>query len=362
MLGEIFANALMRKKSEQSLRKAFTEIKRLKDQLESENTYLQEEIKLDHNFANVIGQSEALQNVLHQIEQVAATDTTVLIFGESGTGKELIARSLHNVSLRNQRPLIKVDCASLPANLIENELFGHEKGAYTGAGDKRIGRMELADKGTVFLDEIGEMPLEVQSKLLRVIQENQFERLGGTQTIQVDVRIIAATNRNLEKEVRKGRFREALWYRLNVFPVSVPPLRERKEDIPLLVEWIIGRSGKKLGKKVDKISTTAMEILQNYSWPGNIRELENIVTRALITTTGSILQAESFKEIRSSGFAEEKRIATLVETEWEQILKALKRTGWKIQGPHGAAKLLDINPSTLRERIKKRGIRRPSAS
>ena len=359
MLGEIFANALMRKKFEESLCKAFEEIKQLKDQLESECTYLQEEIKLDHNFPNVIGQSTSIQKVLYQIKQVAPTDTTVLILGESGTGKELIARSLHHVSLRNERPLIKVDCASLATNLIENELFGHEKGAYTGASEKKIGRLELADKGTVFLDEIGEMPLEVQSKLLRVIQESAFERLGGTHTIQVDVRIIAATNRNLEEEASKRLFRQDLWYRLNVFPIFIPPLRERKDDIPLLVEWIVRQSGKKLGKKISKISTSAMEILQSYSWPGNIRELENIITRALITTTGKTLKAESFKEIQSSRFTENEQIMTLAETERKQILKALKKTKWKIQGNNGAAELLGIKPSTLRDRMKKRGITRP---
>ena len=359
MLGEIFANALMRKKYEESLCKAFEEIKQLKDQLESECTYLQEEIKLDHNFPNVIGQSKSIQKVLYQIKQVAPTDTTVLILGESGTGKELIARSLHHVSLRNERPLIKVDCASLPTNLIENELFGHEKGAYTGASERKIGRLELADKGTVFLDEIGEMPMEVQSKLLRVIQESAFERLGGTHTIQVDVRIIAATNRNLEEEASKRRFRQDLWYRLNVFPIIIPPLRERKDDIPLLVEWIVRQSGKKLGKKINKISTSAMGILQNYSWPGNIRELENIITRALITTTGKTLKAESFKEIQSSRFTENERIMTLAEAERKQILMALKKTKWKIQGNSGAAELLGIRPSTLRDRMKKREITRP---
>jgi formate hydrogenlyase transcriptional activator len=360
MLGEIFSNALIRKKTENSLRQAYTEIKQLKDQLETECVYLREEIKLEHDFTRVIGKSQAIQNILFQVEQVAVTETTVLILGETGTGKELIARSLHNVSLRKDRPLIKVDCASLPANLIENELFGHEKGAFTGATEKKIGRLEVANGGTVFLDEIGELPLELQPKLLRVIQENAFERLGGTQTIQVNIRVIAATNRNLEEEVRKGRFREDLWYRLNVFPISIPPLRERKKDIPLLVEWIVQQSGKKLGRKIEKISNAAIEALRNYNWPGNIRELENVITRALITTSGKILQIESFKEIQNLPPIATESCMTLAEIEGEHILKTLQKTGWKIQGPKGAAETLGLKPTTLRDRMKKRGIKRPT--
>jgi len=360
MLGEIFATALMRQKNEEALRQAFNEIKQLKDQLEAEWSYMREEIKLEHDFSNVIGQSEALQNVLLQVEQVAATDTTVLILGETGTGKELIARSLHNVSLRRDRPLIKVDCASLPANLIENELFGHEKGAFTGAAEKKIGRLELADGGTVFLDEMGELPLELQSKLLRVLQENAFERVGGTKTIQIDIRVIAATNRDLKEDVRKGVFREDLWYRLNVFSITVPPLRERKEDIPLLVDRIVQQNSKKLGSKINKISNSELEVLQNYSWPGNIRELENVITRSLITSTGKTLKIETFKEEQNLPITGTDLHKLLLETEQKYVMKALEQTGWKIQGPHGAAKLLGIKPTTLRDRMKKIGIKRPT--
>jgi formate hydrogenlyase transcriptional activator len=359
VFGNIFANALMRKKNETSLRQAFKDIKQLKDQLEAEWTYLREEIKLDHDFNHVVGQSDALQNVLFQVQQVAATDTTVLILGETGTGKELIARALHSASSRKDRPLIKVDCASLPSNLIENELFGHEKGAFTGAAEKKIGRMELANGGTVFLDEIGELPLELQSKLLRVLQESSFERVGGTQTIKADIRVVAATNRKLKDDVRKGLFREDLWYRLNVFSITTPPLRERQEDIPLLVDWFVQQSCKKLGKKIQRISNPALKILQNYDWPGNIRELQNVITRAIITTCGNTLQVESFNEIQSLGATLSESRVTLAENEREHILKILQSANWKIQGPDGAAEILGLKPPTLRDRMKKRGIQRP---
>jgi len=360
LVGEIFANALMRKMAAKKLSGAFIEIKDLKDQLEAECTYLREEIKLEHNFSNVVGASPAMKNVLRQVEQVAGTETTVLIQGETGTGKEVVSRSLHNVSLRGNRPLIKVDCASLPANLIENELFGHEKGAFTGADKKKIGRLELADGSTVFLDEIGELPIELQSKMLRVIQENAFERLGGTRTIKVDIRIIAATNRDLNEEVRKGTFREDLWYRLDVFPIHIPPLRDRKEDIPLLVESIVRQCNKKLGKKIEKISNTAIEILQNYNWPGNIRELENVITRAVITTSGNLLRVESFKALQDLSVTLTEPCETLSDIEREHILRVLRKANWKIQGPHGAAEILGLKPTTLRDRMKKRMIQRPT--
>lgn len=359
LVGDIFANALLRKRAEKSLNEAFAEIKHLKDQLEAECTYLREEIKLANDFSHVIGKSPAMKKVLLRVEQVAATEATVLILGETGTGKELIARSLHNISPRRNRPFVKVDCASLPANLIENELFGHEKGAFTGADTKKIGRMEIANSGTVFLDEIGELPLDLQSNMLRVLQESTFERLGGVRTIKVDIRIIAATNRDLRAEVRNGNFREDLWYRLNVFPISIPPLRERKEDIPLLVEWNVKQSGKKLGKKIEKISNSALDILRNYTWPGNIRELENVITRAIITSPEKTLQIESFNEIRNLLTTCTEQCMTLAEIEREHILNALKITGWKIQGPNGAAEVLGLKPTTLRDRMKKRGIRRP---
>ncbi len=358
LLGEIFANALIRKKTEDSLRQALTEVKELKNQLETEWSYLREEIKLEHDFRNVIGNTPAIKNVLNQVEQVAATDTTVLILGESGTGKEIIARSLHDISLRRHRALIKVDCASLPPTLIENELFGHDKGAFTGANEKKTGRLELANNGTLFLDEIGELPLEIQSKLLRAVQENTFERLGGTRTVKVDIRIIAATNRDLEEEVRQGSFREDLWYRLNVYPISIPPLRDRLEDIPLLVEWLVQQSAKKMGKIINKISKSAMKKLQNYNWPGNIRELENVITRAVITSSDSVLKTEDFNQLQSSSAKPKGFQLTPEEYEREYILSILRQTKSKIQGPDGAAQKMGIKPSTLRSRMKQRGIQR----
>lgn len=263
------------KKTEVALRNALADVEQLKNRLQAENIYLQEEIKLEHNFEDIVCQSKSFKKVLMQVEQVAATDATVLLLGESGTGKELIARAVHNIGPRRRRPLVKVNCAALPANLIESELFGHERGAFTGALSTRIGRFELADGGTVFLDEIGDLSLELQASLLRVLQEGEFERVGGTRTIKVDVRIIAATNRDLEAAVGSGDFREDLFYRLNVFPIKSPPLRERKEDIPLLVKHFIRKHGAKTGKRIEAATQKVMDTLQTYHWPGNVRELEN---------------------------------------------------------------------------------------
>ena len=285
------------------MKNALLELQELKDRLELENKYLQQEIKLEHNFEEIISKSKRFRKVLNQLEQVAATDATVLILGESGTGKELIARAVHNVSKRKDRALVKVNCAALPATLIESELFGHEKGAFTGALGRKIGRFELADGGTLFLDEIGELPLELQPKLLRVLQEGEFERLGNPETKKVNVRIIAATNRDLIEEVNKGNFREDLFYRLNVFPLEIPPLRERKEDIPLLASHFLLKYSSAFGKKVDSIGQTSINHLSNYSWPGNVRELENVIERAVITTTGNKLNLE---EIPSKKIDEER--------------------------------------------------------
>ena len=279
-----------RKRVELELREALSEIKRLKDQLEAERTYLQEEIKLEYNHENIIGQSDELKYTLYKVEQIAPTDTPVIVLGETGTGKELIVRAIHGSSPRKDRPLLKVNCATLPLNLIESELFGHEKGAFTGAFDRRLGRFEVADGATLFLDEIGELPLELQSKLLRVIQDGEFERLGSSRTIKVDVRILAATNRNLEEEVRNGRFRKDLWYRLNIFPITVPPLREHLEDIPQLVEYYVDKISRRLGKSIESIPTNVMNTLQNYHWPGNVRELENVIERAVINSSGPKLR------------------------------------------------------------------------
>ena len=351
-----------RKKAEKQLRDALTEVEALRNQLEADCTYLGEEIKLMHDYGNIIGESEVFKYVLFSLEQIAPTDTTVLILGESGTGKELIARALHSRSSRKERPLIKVDCAGLPANLIESELFGHEKGAFTGAVKKRIGRFELADGATIFLDEIGELPLVLQQKLLRVLQDGEFERLGSSQVRNTDVRVIAATNRNLKNDVSKGRFRDDLWYRLNVFPLSIPPLRERAEDIPLLVNWTIQRLQRRLGKHIKTVPSSVMDDLKAYPWPGNVRELENVIERAVIVTPGNMLQLAAPLEspTSTSGNPSDTPIKTLSELEKDYILHVLRKTNWNISGKGGAAELLGLNSSTLRGRMRKHDIRRPS--
>jgi transcriptional regulator with GAF, ATPase, and Fis domain/FixJ family two-component response regulator len=360
VVGEVFANALMRKQAENALLKALSEIEQLKEQLQADYTYLREEIKLAHNFDEIIGQSESLRYVLFKVEQVSATDATVLILGETGTGKELIARAIHNASSRGNRPLVKVNCATLPPNLIESELFGHEKGAFTGAETRLIGRFELANGATIFLDEIGELPVELQVKLLRVLQDGEFERLGSTRTIRVDVRVIAATNRNLEQEVENGRFRRDLWYRLNVFPITVPPLRQRREDIPLLVNAFVTRFSKKLGKEIRTTAQETMRSLQDYPWPGNVRELENVIERAVINAQGPTLRVtEKLETPRASDMAEMHR-KSLEEVERDYIVQILEETHWRVDGPRGAALILGLNPATLRSRMRKLGIRRPS--
>jgi PAS domain S-box-containing protein len=351
-----------RKKAEKQLRDALTEVEALRNQLEADCTYLGEEIKLMHDYGNIIGESEVFKYVLFSLEQIAPTDTTVLIHGESGTGKELIARALHSRSSRKERPLIKVDCAGLPANLIESELFGHEKGAFTGAVERRIGRFELADGATIFLDEIGELPLVLQQKLLRVLQDGEFERLGSSQVRNTDVRVIAATNRNLKNDVSKGRFRDDLWYRLNVFPLSIPPLRERAEDIPLLVNWTIQRLQRRLGKHIKTVPSSVMDDLKAYPWPGNVRELENVIERAVIVTPGNMLQLAAPLEspTSTSGNPPDAPVKTLSELEKDYILQVLRKTNWNISGKGGAAELLGLNSSTLRGRMRKHDIRRPS--
>lgn len=344
-------------KANKELAKRIMEIESLKNQLQAENKYLQEEIKLNSNFDEIISKSKIFHKVLQQIEQVASTDSTVLILGESGTGKELIARAIHNISNRSKRPLVKINCAALPANLIESELFGHEKGAFTGAMDRKIGRFELADKGTIFLDEIGELPLELQAKLLRVLQEGEFERLGNPKTIKVNVRVIAATNRNLELAIEKKEFREDLYYRINVFPVKCPPLRDRKEDIPLLVTHFCQKHETRIGKKVSNIPSKVMDVLMSYNWPGNIRELENIIERGLILSRqgtleyGEWLPTEKITTNKSN-------LQKLDDVEKEHIIEVLKKTGWKVSGEKGAAGLLGLNATTLEARMKKLGIKR----
>ncbi|MEN6432765.1 MAG: sigma 54-interacting transcriptional regulator [Smithella sp.] len=339
------------------LRTALHEIKEMKDKLEAENIYFRRENKMKHQFENIIGQSDGLKYVLYRAQQVAPGNTTILILGETGTGKELIAAAIHNMSPRKERPLITVNCAALPGNLIESELFGREKGAFTGADVRRMGRFEVADGSTICLDEIGELPLDLQGKLLRVIQHSEFERLGSSQTVKVDVRIIATTNRNLEEEVRQGRFRQDLFYRLNVFPITVPPLRLRKDDIPLMVQAFMERYSRKLGKQITKIKDETIKMLQNYPWPGNVRELESIIERAVILCSGPVLQLADKLEISSPAISSAMR--TLEDTERSQIIKILTETNWRIEGKDGAAAILGIHPSTLRARLHKLKIVRP---
>jgi formate hydrogenlyase transcriptional activator len=339
------------------LRKALYEIQSMKEQLEVENIYFRHESKMKHQFENIIGQSDGLKYVLYRAEQVAPTTTTILILGETGTGKELIAAAIHNLSPRKERPMFTVNCAALPANLIESELFGREKGAFTGADARRIGRFEVANGSTLCLDEIGELPLELQAKLLRVIQHHEFERLGSSHTIKIDVRIVATTNRDLSEEVRQGRFRQDLFYRLNVFPITVPPLRQRKDDIPLLVGSFIERFSRKFGKQITSISKETMQKLLDYPWPGNVRELESIIERAVILSPGPVLQLVDKLKISTPPISA--AVRTLEETERNQIMKILDETGWRIEGHDGAAAILGIHASTLRARMHKLGITRP---
>lgn len=334
--------------------------------LQAQNQYLREEIKAVQNFEEIIGHSKAVGSLLEGIRRVAATDASVLIQGESGTGKELIARAIHSASKRRDKPLIKINCASLPAGLVESELFGHEKGAFTGAIAKRSGRFELADGGTLFLDEIGEMPLETQAKLLRVLQEREFDRVGGKIPVKVDVRVIAATNRNLFKAVVEKTFRDDLYYRLNVFPLFTPPLRERLEDIPLLVSYLIDKFSRRMDKRVEGISVQSLHRLQSYDWPGNIRELENVIERAIILSDEPILDIDlgwlpdsSAAGIETYG---ELGSASLESVERRHIVAVLESTDWIIEGKNGAARILAINPSTLRYRMKKLGISKAAGS
>jgi len=330
--------------------------------LQAQNQYLKEEIKLEHNFDEIISRSKNFHKVLRQIEQVATTDATVLLLGESGTGKELLARAVHNISNRSKRTLVKVNCAALPAQLIESELFGHERGAFTGATERKIGRFELADGGTIFLDEVGELPIDLQPKLLRVLQEGEFERVGNPKTIKVNVRVVAATNRNLEQAIEKKEFREDLYYRLNVFPIYSPPLRERKEDIPLLVKFFCQKHAPKIGRQaVTTIPPKVMDALVAYDWPGNIRELENLIERALILSTGDTLEAGDWLPGKKSvSTISSNSSKTLEELEREHIIATLRKTNWRVSGEKGAAKILGLNPTTLEARMKKLGIRRES--
>jgi PAS domain S-box-containing protein len=341
--------------------------------LTAQNIYLQEELKSVHNFEAIVGQSPALLDVLEKVSRVARTDATVLITGETGTGKELIARAIHSASQRCNKPLIKVNCAALPAGLVESELFGHEKGAFSGAINRRVGRFELANGGTIFLDEVGEVPLDVQVKLLRVLQEREFEHIGGTNPIKVDVRVVTATNRDLVKSIRDGKFREDLYYRLNVFPIAIPPLRDREGDVPLLVHVLVARFAARAGVRIDSVGKATMERLSRYSWPGNVRELENILERAIILSNGPTLEIDSevFASAAATRSANADRLTpsssestrqlnapleSLASNMRSHILSALEQSGWVIDGLRGAAKVLGLPPNTLRSRMKKLGI------
>ncbi|MBN2317499.1 MAG: sigma 54-interacting transcriptional regulator [Acidobacteria bacterium] len=345
-----------RKKAEEALNSALAEVRRMKESAEAENVYLNKEIRMAHIHGDIVGQSAAIKSVLSLAEQVAETDSTVLILGETGTGKELLARAIHNMSSRKDRPLVIVNCAAIPGTLVESELFGREKGAFTGASARQIGRFEIAHGSTIFLDEIGELSPDVQVKLLRVIQEGQFERLGSTRTIRVDVRIIAATNRDLEQEMRAGNFREDLFYRLNVFPISLPPLRDRKEDIPMLVWNFVNEMGEKMGKIIEKIPQPSIDALLKHDWPGNIRELHNVIERAMIQAQDNILRVPPVFQPNQSVPS----LKTLVEVEKKHLIDVLEQTDWRIRGENGAAEILGIKPTTLESRMLKYGIKRPS--
>jgi len=364
-VSQIFTNALARKRADAALRVSqdqlqarLREIEQLKEKIEKENLCLREEASLLFEHGDIIGKSAVMKEMLARAAQVARTDSTVLITGETGTGKELLARDIHKLSARKERPLVTVNCASLPPTLIESELFGREKGAYTGAMTRMAGRFEVADGSTIFLDEIAELPLDLQCKLLRVIEEGAFERLGSTRTIRVNVRIIAATNRDLSQEVLRGAFRRDLFYRLNVFPIHVPPLRERTEDIPPLVWAFVRQFEKKMGKQVEKIPQRSMDALQSSVWPGNVRELRNVIEHAMIVTRSRTLEVTA-PSVKSAQLSDNNELA-LEAAERRHIVAALQRSGWRLAGSGGAAEVLGLKRTTLQSKMKKLGIERPS--
>lgn len=355
VIGQVILNAMRRREAETELQERHVEIVKLKSRLEQENIYLRKEIEINYRHDEIVGDSDAIKGVLSQAEMVANQNTSVLILGETGTGKELIAHAIHNMSPRKDRAMIKVNCAALPSTLIESELFGREKGAFTGALSKQIGRFEAADGSTIFLDEIGDLPLELQAKLLRVLHEGQFERLGSPKTVSVDVRVIAATNHDLEQAIREGRFRQDLFYRLNVFPITVPPLRERKEDIPLLVWAFVKELGGGMGRSIEKISKKTMDMLQEYPWPGNVRELRNVIERAMILSTRSTLVIDRLESKDPTQI----KNRTLEEIERNHIVDVLEGARWRVYGKDGAAEILGLKPSTLQHRMKKLGLQKP---
>jgi formate hydrogenlyase transcriptional activator len=357
---------------------SFEQIARLKSRLERENAYLLEEIKAEHNFEEMVGSSPPFRALIDRIQRVAPTDATVLITGESGTGKELVARALHSRSARRSKPLVKINCAAIAAGLVESELFGHVKGAFTGALDRRVGRFEFADGGTLFLDEVGELPLDIQVKLLRVLQEHEFEPVGSNRTVRADVRVIAATNRRLEEAVREGRFRADLFFRLNVVPIELPPLRDRRSDIPDLTSFILANCNRQFGKQIDSVAEETLERLMHYDWPGNVRELQNVLARAVVLSNGPVLRlGEDFlprdpaaghhppppSAPPSAPRARAVKATSdmkLKEVERQHILSVLEKTRWVIEGPNGAAAVLALHPNTLRSRMKRLEIQRPS--
>jgi transcriptional regulator with GAF, ATPase, and Fis domain len=361
LFGELLASAIVRARAEHELRASLVEISRLKDRAEAENVFLREEVRNAQGFDEIVGRSPALMRVLHLVEQVAPTGTAVLLTGETGTGKELVARAIHRRSARAERPLVAVNCAALPGTLIESELFGYERGAFTGALQRRLGRFEVASGGTIFLDEIGDLPGDIQGRLLRVLQEGTFERLGSSHTISTDVRIVAATNRDLETAVAEGRWRADLYYRLKVFPIEVPPLRERREDIPLLVWYFVTRKRTTLGRNVTRIPDRTMAALERYDWPGNIRELENVIERALILSAGDTLNVDDRTFSVPRRPRQESGNFRLEDVERAHILRVLGECGWRIAGRSNAAERLGMNRSTLRSRMDKLGIERPQA-
>jgi formate hydrogenlyase transcriptional activator len=356
IVADIFANVLARKKSDLELQRAYEEVSQLKERLELDNQYLRQELATDVGDDAIVAQSAVMKTVLREVRRVAVTDSTVLLYGETGTGKELLAEALHHHSKRKDRLLVRVNCAALPGPLIESELFGREKGAYTGALSREAGRFGVADGGTLFLDEISELPLESQSKLLRVLESGTFERLGSSRTLKVDVRLVAASNRDLGQAVREHRFREDLFFRLQVFPIRIPPLRERREDIPPLVWAFTKEFSRQLGKVVEHVPRRSMEALQRYAWPGNVRELRNVIERSMILTDGPTLHVAL--PDRSEGGPVIEPALTLEDVERRHILDVLGQTGWRISGVNGAARVLAMKPTTLEYRMKKLGIER----
>jgi formate hydrogenlyase transcriptional activator len=363
LVESVLAGALARAQAEESLQQAYREIEELRDQIKRGNVPLREDVHLERSHNDVVGNSKGFRRVLKKIEQVAPTDATVLLLGETGTGKELISCKIHELSRRGIRKMVRVNCAALPANLIESELFGRESGAFTGAVARALGRFELAHGSTILLDEIGELPLALQSKLLRVLQEGEFERLGSPRTIKVDVRLIAATNCDMDELVRAGKFREDLFYRLNVFPITVPPLRDRKEDIPSLVWHFVHELAEGMGRSIESIQTSTMEALANYSWPGNVRELRNIIERSLITTTDTVLRVDlpAIVPAANKPLANAANTETLEEVERNHILRVMKMVDWRVRGQGGAAQILCLTPPRLQFLMRQLGILPPTS-